>query len=819
MTPRTEPVASAIDPRRRFPLLLLLFFGSGCAALIYEVVWFQLLQLVIGSSALSLAVLLGTFMGGMCLGSLLLARVVSSRHHPLRVYAVLEAGIALAGVVVLLGMPVADRVYVAVVGHGLPSVVLRAVVCAVFLLPPTLLMGATLPAIARWVETTPRGVAWMGFFYGGNIAGAVAGCLLAGFYLLRIHDLATATAAAVALNILVAAAGWLLARSAAYSPPGHDAVDTSINPPHPVENRVVYWVIGLSGLCALGAQVVWTRLLSLLLGGTVYTFSIILAVFLIGLGLGSGLGSLVARGLRSPRAGLGAAQFLAACGLIWTAFMIARSLPLWPVDLTLTENPWARFQLDLVRCAWAVLPATIAWGASFPLALSAVVSPGRDAAPLVARVYAANTLGAIAGALVVSLLLIPWIGTQQTQRVLVGAALLGGLLAVAPVVQSLASSRVRPPRIGFVLVAAALAVAGWAWVPPLPDGLVTYGRRMLTRQFSSEVIYVGEGMNASVAVSQSGDWRYFHVSGKVEASTDPADMRLQRMLGHMPALLHPRPRSVLIVGCGAGVTAGSFIVHPDVERIVICEIEPLIPRVVAEYFGPENYDLLKDPRVEVVYDDARHYILTTDETFDVITSDPIHPWVKGAAVLYTREYFELCRQRLNPGGIISQWVPLYESSPAVVQSEIATFFDVFPEGTIWSNDIGGEGYDTIMIGQSGPLSIDASALQTRFVRPDHAWVRESVAEVGFHSAFDLLRTYAGQKSDLTGWLADAEINREKNLRLMYLAGLGSDIQQAPEIFNEILSRRSFPDQLFATTPAESLTRLKLMMEAPYEGAF
>src|SRR5262249_16524075 len=155
--------------------------------------------------------------------------------------------------------------------------------------------------------------------------------------------------------------------------------------------------------------------------------------------------------------------------------------------------------------------------------------------------------------------------------------------------------------------------------------------------------------------------------------------------------VHPHPRSVLIVGCGAGVTAGSFVPHPDVERIVICEIEPLVPQVVATHFAKENHNVLRDPRVEVVYDDGRHFVLTTKEKFDVITSDPIHPFVKGSATLYTAEYFELCKQRLNPGGVVTQWVPLYESDVDTVKSEFATFFDAFPDGTVWGNPNNGEG--------------------------------------------------------------------------------------------------------------------------------
>ncbi len=190
---------------------MLLFLGSGCAALIYEIVWFQLLQLVIGSSAVSLGVLLGTFMGGMGIGSLALSRMVGPRHHPLRVYAWLELAIGALGILVLLAMPAIARLYAPNAGHGLFGILLRGAVCAACLLPPTLLMGATLPAIARWVEATPRGVSWLGFFYGANIAGAVFGCLLAGFYLLRVHDVSTATWIAATINTIVALIGFALA--------------------------------------------------------------------------------------------------------------------------------------------------------------------------------------------------------------------------------------------------------------------------------------------------------------------------------------------------------------------------------------------------------------------------------------------------------------------------------------------------------------------------------------------------------------------------------------------------------------------------------
>ena len=235
-------------------------------------------------------------------------------------------------------------------------------------------------------------------------------------------------------------------------------------------------------------------------------------------------------------------------------------------------------------------------------------------------------------------------------------------------------------------------------VSAVPVGLIAWGRS-LPWQGTPNALYWGEGMNASIAVTEEANgYRNFHVSGKVEASTEPQDMRLQRLLGHLSALMHDNPKDVLVVGFGAGVTAGAISIHPTVERMVICEMEPLIPKIVSKYFSDANHGVAENRKVSIVYDDARHYVLTTREKFDVITSDPIHPWVKGAATLYTREYFEHVKAHLNPGGVVTQWVPLYESTPDVVRSELATFFSVFPNGTVWRNDnSNGSGYDVVLV--------------------------------------------------------------------------------------------------------------------------
>lgn len=792
-------VRNQSDARRYFPLLLALFTASGCSALIYEIVWYQLLQLVIGSTAVSLAVLLATFMGGLCLGSLSLPVLISDRFHPLRVYAWIEFGIGLCGLAALFGVPFVDRFYTSAVGHGFPSVLLRAVICAVCLIPPTALMGASLPAAASWIKATPEGVADLALLYAGNTAGAVCGCLAAGFYLLRVFDMAVATYTAAAINVAVALGSLALAsrtshRDDSNADPGPDASQESPELPSP-PSWPVYLAIAFSGASALGAEVVWTRILGLLLGATVYTFSIILAVFLIGIGIGSGAGSLVSRQLARGSAALGYSQLLLGSAIAWTAFMLAKSLPYWPVNPLLSSSPWMTFQIDLVRCLWAVLPAALLWGASFPFALRALASPEVDSARSVGRIYASNTAGAILGALVFSLLLIPHIGTGRSERVLIVLAALGGFAVLVPAAfgsRSLAA---------WTMLGASLLAMGWlVWtVSPVPNMLIAYGRRIMTSSGRARILYAGEGLNSSIAISQWDDGAVqFHVSGKVEASTEPYDMRLQRMLGHVPALFHPRPKSVLVVGFGAGVTAGAFTLYPEVRRIVICEMEPLVPRIANIFFRQENYNVFNNPRTSMIYDDARHYVLTSGEKFDIITSDPIHPWVKGSATLYSKEYFELVKRHLNPGGVVTQWVPLYESDLDTVKTEIATFFSVFTNGTIWANENGGGGYDVVMFGPADDSRIDVDAMERRLAANPEA--AKSLKEVGFQTAMALITTYAGRARDLNPWLQGAHINLDRNLRLQYLAGFALNESGEGRIYEDLLSYRKFPDGVFSVSP-------------------
>ena len=740
----------------------MLAFGSGAAALIYEIVWFQMLELAIGSTAVSLAVVLATFMGGLCLGSLLFPRLAPVRHRPLRVYAAIEAGIGVLGIAAVFAIPLIGRVWAA-----------PGVVAAVCLLPPTLLMGATLPALSREVEKA----ASLGVLYGVNIGGAVLGCLLAGFYLLRVFDVTAATYVAAALNMITAAiaiAARYENRSLTVAAQRGDAARA---------DRLVYVAIALSGFCALAAEAIWTRMLGLLFGASVYTLSLVIAVFLVGLGIGSGAGSLLSRFL-SPRLALGWCQWLLAGAIAWTAYAASASLPYWPIDPSLTQNVWFNFQLDLARALWALLPATILWGASFSFALAAAAPGGRDSGRVMAGVYAANTLGAIGGALAASLLLIGWVGSQRAEQLLIGVSAVAALLLLPRSAAAIA------------LIASALFIYA---VPPVSKFLIAYGRYAASWVGKTEIVYAREGMNSSVAVSKFPEGTLtFHVAGKIQASNVPRDMRLQRMLGHLTTLTAAHPRSVLVIGCGAGITAGAVSIDPQVQRETIVELETLVPEAAAAYFREPNFDVLHNPRVQVRIDDGRHFLLTSRETFDGITVDPLDPWVKGAANLYTKEFFEVMKQHLNPGGAVTMYIQLFETNLEAVKSALATFFEVFPNGTVWGNTYQGTGHDMVLLGEVEPLRIDLDQMEQRIdYRGDSALAR-SLAEVGMNSPVDLFATYAGRSSDLTTWLEGAAINRDRNLRMEYLAGFGLNADDSAAIYASMLAFRRFPADIFAS---------------------
>jgi spermidine synthase len=531
----------------------------------------------------------------------------------------------------------------------------------------------------------------------------------------------------------------------------------------------------------------------LLFGASVYTFSLILAVFLGGLAIGGSIGARLARRSGDPAVLLGYAQVALAAAIAAGAWLIVNALPHWQPTRSFLPQIHASapltFAFDALRCAVAMLPATMLWGASFPLTIAA--AQGRDASRSVAAINALNTVGALSGAITVTLIAIPTFGSQRAQQLLVLLAALSGVVITIPHLKVGANRRL----ISVLAVSSVITFISVSSVPAIPGRLIAYGRSVNSWDSIKRFLYLAEGATASIAVTEGvGGAKQFHIAGKVEASDMDVDMRLERMLGHVPALFHPQPRSVLIVGVGAGVTAGALSIHPEVERIVICEIERAVPASAQQYFGNENHHVFDDPRVQLVYDDARHFLQTTNERFDIITSDPIHPWVRGAATLYSLEYLQLVRDHLNPGGIVTQWIPLYETDLRSVKSEIATFAQVFPDTTLWNPDLTEEGYDLVALGRVAPSPISEPELNRRLAAAPR--VRQSLDSIMLQSAAAILATYAGRAEDLAPLLRDAEINRERHLRLQYLAGLAANRDQRYFIFQELVKHRRYPADLF-----------------------
>lgn len=791
--PRAAPSAGA----ERLGWLLILVAASGCSALIYEVVWYQLLPLAIGSTSVSLGFLLAAFMGGLCIGSLWLPRVLPN-WHPLRVYALLDLAIAGCAIVVEFALPALNRIYIAGAEHGLPGMLLRGSLAGICLLPPTILMGASFPVIVRWVETTRRNVSWWGLLYAANTAGAVFGCLFAGFYLLRVFNMPLATGIAAGINLAVALASLALAGGTSRAVPADDApgIEPSRPGPRPTPgNWPVYLTIGISGACALGAEVVWTRLLGMLLLATVYVFSIILAVFLVGLAIGSLAGSWLIKRVDS-RAALGWCQILVTLTIAWTAYSIVHILPYWHDSVLVTTNAWSMYALDLNRCLFAILPAPLLWGASFPLACAAVSERGGDPGVVAGQVYATNTAGGILGALLMSLVMIPGVGSQQSERWLMGVSVAAACFALTPLLRSSKSAA--------LVLAASLIGVGYLTlrVDPIPGDLIAYGRRMAVNAGSSTLLYAAEGRNSSVAITRWGSSTiYINVNGHVEATTELFDMTLQRMVGHLPALLHPDPRSVLGIGFGAGVSAGTFTRYPGIRKITICEIEPLIPPASTRFFAAQNYEVARNPKTHIVFDDARHYLMTTSEKFDVIASDPLDVFVKGTAALYSKEYFESVKRHLNPGGMFTLYVPLYETDEATIRSELATFFAAFPNGTLWANTRDGLGYDMVFLGTLEPLRIKMDEVLARIKNPSYAPVVASLADIEMRSINDLFSTYAGGAADMQPWIQGAAINTDKDLRLSYLAGWGINSTLEDALYRKMLQYRRPPVAIFQGSPA------------------
>jgi spermidine synthase len=767
-------------------LVLLLFFFSGAAGLVYEVTWARSLGLVFGASHLAVATVLGVYMGGQALGAAVFGPRVDRSARPLRLFGLLELGVAASAVAFLGLMSLYPAVYgpLARLGEdsGLYLTLLRTAFAVGALLVPTTLMGGTLPALVRFVARTEDDASrQLSSLYAFNTFGAVTGVLAAGFVLLAALGVTSTLLVAAMTSSAVGAAALLLDRRAAAFPPprahpGPVPDGSAADRGDALVRRLTLVGIGVSGFCALGYEVLWTRMLTLVVGTSVHSFAIMLVAFLAGIGIGSHAFSVLARrGGRGRGAALtfaGTQVAIGAAALGVTVLM--RDLPATAqrvqnllAGVSATEFGARLIASGGVAFAYMFVPAFF-MGYAFPAA-AAVWSAGRsDRGHAVGRVLSVNTVGAILGAVVSGFALVHAFGIERSLHMLVVVNVAAGLSVAAAVMLPGRAVAAIPALAALVLVArGALPAWGRVWDQKYFATYTNNARspeppeRIRERLRDIDVLYYHEGVNETVSVIRpKGSIQTFIVNGRPEASTALMDVQLQRTLGHLPMLLHPDPRRVFVLGAGTGMTLGSASIHPEVERLVLGEIEEGMLGV-ARTFAEWNSRVMDNPRLDVVLNDGRNFLATTREQFDVISADPIHPWSGGAGYLYTREYFRSVSRRLAPGGIAAQWLPLYELDVRDVKTVVRTFAESFEHVMVWLTY-----YDAVLVGSSTPIMIDEAALARRIAVPA---IRDDLAPVQMGTAEDLLSFFLMGTSGARAFGQGGDLNTDDNLLLEFSA--------------------------------------------------
>jgi spermidine synthase len=737
---RTAPV-----PKR---LILLFFFLSGVAGLIYEVVWTRLLERVMGASVYSITTVLTVYMAGLALGSFLAGRFVDKRSDTLRIYGLLEGAIGvyclLIPIIIAATMPIYRAAYqnLASVSHTWSLV--RFLISGLVLIVPTTLMGATLPVLSKYLARRYDGIGQtVGQLYAMNSFGAVVGSFAAGFVLMPLLGLSGTIFLAAAANIIIAVVVVALYYRGRGAPERKAAKAERIErvekaekrqPPagqgHPLpSDRVLAFVLlafALSGFAAMVYQVAWMRTLSLVIGSSVYAVSLTLTAYILGLTIGAAAFARLVdrnRDLLTLMAWLEIGTGVAAL----TVVPILGRLPLAMIGII--EDYSRSFPLlmtiEFLLVFLVILVPTVLLGAVFPTVVKLFTKRVEIVGRSVGTAYASNTLGAIAGSFAGGFLLIPWIGIQRSiaLAVIVNVGL-GAVLAL----MSPAAARLRKlaaPVVAVLTLALFLPLVPH-WDPVImSSGAYLYAdiyaeqaqswdmTREAVLNLSGKILYHKEGVATTVTVRRQRNELFLQANGKTEASTGP-DMRTQKLLAHVPMMLHPDPKSVLVIGLASGVTVGSAATYP-VERIDCVEIAPAMVEVARTFFADANGHCLDDPRVSVIIEDGRNHVAFTDRKYDVIISEPPNPWISGVSNLFTKEFFELAKARTNPGGVVGIWFQAYNMSPDEFRMIARTFAGVFEYASLWELD---PSVDYMFVGTvGGPTAAGYGAVARRLADP------------------------------------------------------------------------------------------------------
>ncbi len=716
-------------PRMKLPLWRIapLLFCSGVCALVYQVAWLRELRLVFGASTAASAAVLAIFMGGLGAGGLVLGKRADASRNPLLLYANLEIGVSLTAAITPPLVGVVRHLYVAVggtpaLGLGLGTVA-RLLLAALVLLPPTLLMGGTLPAAARAVETEDDdGRRNLALLYGANTLGAVTGAAASSFLLLEVFGASLMLWIACALNALVGMSARMMSRGAAPAAATGDAApaETEAEVAPLLPPRFVLVASAIVGFAFLLMELVWYRMLAPLLGGSSYTFGLVLALALLGVGLGGAAYALWMEKRPATAAGLALTCALEAL-FIAVPYALGDRLAI----IALVLRPLGVFGFASLVGGWSVvaaiviLPAAFVSGVQFPMLIALLGRGSRGVGRHVGLAYAWNTAGAIAGSLAGGFGLMPLLGAPGLWR---GVVVVLAGLGAATAWLSLRSAPARPLRIAPPLAAAALALLLLRSVGPTAawrHSGIGAGRARLdvahstaaavedwARSERRAILWEAEGVESSVAVT-SLDGIGFVVNGKVDGHAT-LDAGTQVMSGLLGALLHPDPKRALVIGLGTGSTAGWLGAVPSMERVDVVELEPAILRVARDC-ASVNRAVLDNPEVHVVIGDAREVVLTTRDRYDVIFSEPSNPYRAGIASLFTQDFYEAAERRLAPGGIFLQWLQAYEVDGQTVRTALATLGSVFPEVEAWATEPG----DLVLMASREPIRYDVPTLRAR----------------------------------------------------------------------------------------------------------
>ncbi len=743
----------------------IIFFFSGLSALVYQLLWMRHLGFIFGNTVYAGATVLTAFMSGLALGSYIFGRYAERIKNPLRCFAWLEWGIAVYALLLPLFFQGLQHVYRFSYRHLSEDVLvltpIRFFLAFALLLLPTVLMGGTLPVLIRGLahkqEHFGSRLAWL---YGINTLGAVTGVLLSGFFLIPLVGLSYTNGIAVLTDAIAGTGAWLLARSAIVPQP-----DAAAQRPRyrfldmPFPSRYAILAATFCGFVALALEVIWFRALILVFGSTTYSFTVMLSVFLLGISLGSLLIAPILDRVNNLLSLLAGCMTLIGLYTLFSLYRFdqgADFLLRWLLrkDFSWSGMNQARF---LISTLHLFVPA-LCFGVAFTTATRIVRREETSSSGATGTVYALDSIGSMTGAFVGGFLLLPHLGMERSLLVLGITIGFVGLLSL------LLWERRAPVRVGAAVLSTAtiltlfLAPPAWnrgllaagAFFSPfnyVQDGNITLRNTVL----QDRLLHYHEALTSTVSVHMSpNEQKYFSVDGKVEADQSNRGMMVQRMIGHLPMLFHPNPRKVVNIGLGAGVSFGALGCYP-VEHLEVVEIEPAVQEAV-RVWGNLNHNILEDPRVRITVNDGRNHLFATTNQYDVISADPFEPVVGGAAHLFTEEYFRLARARLAPGGIMCQWVPMYEMAPEDYLMIARTFASVFPESALFFT-----GTDTLLLGFKEEMLLDPNILLQNFTIPA---VRASLEEVGFTTPEIILAMFVADLRARPDFTGTGEINTD-----------------------------------------------------------